>query len=188
MILNEKHLYNKLKQNPSKYDSKLLENRNFDINKKYDLFISHSFLDKELVEVLYKMFEECGYIVYIDWKEEKMQDRNNVSAITAKILKTRIDNCSSLAYIATKNITNSKWCPWELGYGDGKKGRAAILPILEEENNEYKGQEYLGIYPYIDYNSATNGKYEFWVNDPENKNRYNTLREWIRTGELKEHK
>ena len=165
----------------------MLENRKFIVNKNYDLFISHSFMDKELVEVLYEKFEEAGYEVYIDWKESSLQDRENVSSETAKILRERINNWLGLSYIATENIVNSKWCPWELGYADGKKNRAAILPILNNGSNEYKGLEYLGIYPYIDYNTSINGKYEFWVNDQKDRNKYTVLREWLETGKLNEH-
>lgn len=188
MILTKDFLQNEVNKYSSlnKF-SLLLENRKFDNNKSYDLFISHSFLDKQLVEVLYKKFEEAGYKVYIDWKEKGLQNRENVSSETARILRERMNRCSGLSYIATENIVNSKWCPWELGYADGKKNRATILPILNNRSNEYKGLEYLGIYPYIDYNTSTNGKYEFWVNDPENKNKYTTLREWLETGNLKEH-
>ena len=62
------------------------------------------------------------------------------------------------------------------------------MPILKEQSSQYKGMEYLGMYPYIDYNTANNGKYEFWVNDVNDKNKYSTLREWLSTGELKDHK
>lgn len=186
MILNEAFLKTKIGTGVYKYS--VLENKQFEVNKKYDLFISHSYMDKELVEVLYKIFEESGYEVYIDWKEEKLQNRENVSADTARILKNRINSCSGLSFIATGNVVNSKWCPWELGYADGKKNRAAILPILKEQSSQYKGMEYLGMYPYIDYNTANNGKYEFWVNDVNDKNKYSTLREWLSTGELKDHK
>lgn len=188
MILTKSFLENELKKkNKFNNFSLLLENRKFIVNKNYDLFISHSFMDKELVEVLYEKFEEAGYEVYIDWKESSLQDRENVSSETAKILRERINNCLGLSYIATGNIVNSKWCPWELGYADGKKNRAAILPILNNGSNEYKGLEYLGIYPYIDYNTSTNGKYEFWVNDPKDRNKYTVLREWLETGKLNEH-
>ena len=33
----------------------------------------------------YRKFEEAGYRVYIDWKEESLQDRENVSVKTAEI-------------------------------------------------------------------------------------------------------
>lgn len=45
-----------------------------------------------------------------------------------------MNNCTGLSYIAISNIVNSKWCPWELGYADGKKNKAAILPITKEKN------------------------------------------------------
>lgn len=188
MILTKDFLQNEVNKYSSlnKF-SLLLENRKFDNNKSYDLFISHSFMDKQLVEVLYKKFEESGYKVYIDWKEEKLQDRENVSSETAKILRERMNRCSGLSYIATGNIVNSKWCPWELGYADGKKNKAAILPILNEKSNEYKGMEYLGIYPYIDYVEDKNGKFDFWVNDSQIKNKYTTLRKWLNGEKLIEH-
>lgn len=188
MILNERFLKNEVIKNGNySKTSEFLEKRKFDINKDYDLFISHSFLDKELVETLYRKFEEAGYEVYIDWKEKGLEDRENVSAETARVLKRRMNSCLGLSYIATANIVNSKWCPWELGYADGKKNRAAILPVLKDSGKEYKGLEYLGIYPYIDYEITKGGKYEFWVNDVKDKSKYSTLREWLRTGKLEEH-
>ena len=71
MILTKDFLQNEVNKYSSlnKF-SLLLESRKFDNNKNYDLFISHSFMDKQLVEVLYKKFEEAGYKVYIDWKEK----------------------------------------------------------------------------------------------------------------------
>ncbi len=188
MILTKDFLQNEV----NKYSglnkfSLLLENRKFDNNKCYDLFISHSFMDKQLVEALYRKFEEAGYKVYIDWKEEKLQDRENVSSETARILRERMNRCSGLSYIATGNIVNTKWCPRELGYADGKKNRAAILPILNEESNEYEGMEYLGLYPYIDYVKDQNGKFDFWVNDSQIKNKYITLRKWLNGEKLIEH-
>lgn len=40
---------------------------------------------------------------------------------TAELVRTRIDDSIGLAYVATSNISDSKWFPWELGYADGKK-------------------------------------------------------------------
>ena len=49
--------------------------------------------------------------------------------------------------------------PWELGYFDGFKSAVAILPITQTEQHLYSGQEYLGLYPYIDATSIY-----LWVN------------------------
>lgn len=49
--------------------------------------------------------------------------------------------------------------PWELGYFDGFRSAVAILPIAATDQSSFAGQEYLGLYPYIDGSTAT-----LWVN------------------------
>lgn len=194
MILTENFLRQQRILAHSRFDSRetqiLNENHQiFEKTKKYDLFVSHSYLDKSLILSLVELFNEAGHSVYVDWINDSTLDRNKVDQKTAELLRTRMDECKGLAYIATSNIVNSKWCPWELGYADGSKnGRCAVLPILKTESNTYKGQEYLGLYPYIDYEKPENqDKYIFWVNDPIEKSKYTSLKEWLAGGELKEH-
>lgn len=44
--------------------------------------------------------------------------------------------------------------PWELGYFDGyKPNKIGILPIRQNPEGYYTGQEYLGLYPKIEKNS-----------------------------------
>lgn len=152
--------------------------KRFDAKEDYDLFLSHSYLDKVRVMALMKLFNDAGYSVYVDWIEDQQLDRSDVNEETALTLRERMESSKGLAYLATSNITSSKWCPWELGYFDGKKrGRCCILPVMDYAS--FKGQEYLGIYPYIDYEKVTNSdKYEFWVNSPK-ENKYVRLREWL---------
>ena len=97
-----------------------------------------------------------------------------------------MNSSKGLAYVATTNATNSKWCPWELGYFDGKKNsRCCILPIMESQN--FHGQEYLGLYPYLEYAEYSNkNQYEFWVDNQEN-DEYATLREWLNGKEPYKH-
>lgn len=114
----------------------------FSKKESYDLFISHSFLDKKLILTLIDLFNNAGYSVYVDWINDKTLDRNNVSSKTAKVIKNRISDCKGLSYIATGNIINSKWCPWELGLADGMlNGRSCILPVMEETGT-FIGLEY----------------------------------------------
>lgn len=119
--------------------------------------------------------------MYVDWMVDTQLDRSNITANTATSLRERMDDCQGLAYVATANISNSKWCPWELGYVDGKhNGRCAILPVLENKMSEFNGQEYLGMYPYIDYEKRKkDGKYDFWVNDPNVHQKYISLKQWL---------
>jgi hypothetical protein len=41
--------------------------------------------------------------------------------------------------------------PWELGYFDGlRRGRVGIFPIVESYGAGFRGQEYLGLYPFYE--------------------------------------
>ena len=145
---------------------------------KYDVFLSHSSFDKTLILSLVDLFVDAGYAVYVDWIEDEELDRNNITVKTAQILKNRMNNSRGLAYIVTTNTVNSRWCPWELGYFDGKKNRrCCILPIMEQ--GEYNGQEYLGLYPYLRHDRLEGtSEYDFWVYDQET-NKHITLRSWL---------
>lgn len=43
------------------------------------------------------------------------------SGETAIRIKDRIDKCDKFILLATDKAVESKWCNWELGYGDAKK-------------------------------------------------------------------
>lgn len=149
-------------------------------NNVYDVFISHSFLDKPLVITLVNLFNQAGYSVYVDWIEDSTLDRTHVTETTVELIRERITQSKSLAYIATSNISSSKWCPWELGVADGiHDGRAAILPILSQ-NQSFNGQEYLNVYPYIDYEKKSSGEMDFWVSDQKNPQNYVVLSDWLK--------
>lgn len=68
-------------------------------------------------------------------------------------IKDRIMRCDKFILLATNGAIESKWCNWELGYGDAKKfkNHIALFPMKPEGSNdfEYKGSEYMAIYPYI---------------------------------------
>lgn len=186
MILNEEFLRQRQSKVLAHYDNReeriLNENKQLYIkSNKYDLFISHSYLDRDLIINLVELFNELGYCVYVDWINDPELDRSKVNKKTAELLRSRMDVSKGLAYIATNNIPNSKWCPWELGYADGKKGgKCAILPIMKTKSDCFKGQEYLELYPYISYiRYADRDAFDFWVNVPNGRSMYTTLRTWL---------
>ncbi len=186
MFINEEFLRNNISMSHTQFQLRkeeiLNENASIhNVTKAYDIFLSHSYLDKELVYELVNLFNKAKYSVYVDWMVDKQLDRSKVNVETSATLRKRMDNCKSLAYVSTSNISLSKWCPWELGYVDGKKnGRCAILPVLKKQNDSFKGQEYLGLYPYIDYETIKDKTtYDFWVNDPQNRENYVRLRDWL---------
>lgn len=187
MILTSSYLSEQAdKRNINEFSQQRILNENAEylkvkFSKTYDVFLSHSSLDKKLVLTLLKLFNEAGYTVYIDWIDDKQLDRNNVTKSTAQTLKERMNSSRGLSFLTTKNSTISKWCPWELGYFDGLKNeRCCILPVLEYSQSTFTGQEYLGLYPYLTYSTRTdNGKFDFWVYDSSNNGKYVVLSDWL---------
>ena len=117
------------------------------------------------------------YKVYIDWIDDITLDRTNVTPATASTIRSRIMNSTGTSYIATSNSTSSKWCPWELGVADGAKGKVCILPVMDDS---FKGQEYLGLYPYIEYEKVKGkDEYQFWVYDQTDNRKYVILKDWL---------
>lgn len=121
----------------------------------FDIFLSHSFHDAELILGVRTILQRAGKRVYVDWIDDPELDRTKVSKLTASRLRERMNQCSSLIYAATKAATFSKWMPWELGYFDGRKNAesVAIMPLVSYPG-ESLGQEYLGLYPTLERASA----------------------------------
>lgn len=120
----------------------------------FDIFLSHSSKDKQLILGVKQFIEDSGYTVYIDWVDDPQLDRANVNVQTADILRTRMKQSKFLVYVDSNNASASKWMPWELGYFDGyKPNKIGILPIRQNSEGYYTGQEYLELYPKIEKNS-----------------------------------
>ena len=143
----------------------------------FDIFLSHSYDDRDYILNLFSLLKTYNFKVYVDWIVDKTLNRGNVNITTAEIIRSRMKQSKCLIYATSDNSTNSKWMPWELGYFDGYKGKVAILPIVSDNQYEYQGQEYLSLYPYIDKASSTKSKdEELWVNED---NTSVLLKKWI---------
>jgi len=122
----------------------------FSFSETYDIFLSHAYSDARIVKQIRSMLVDLGYSAYVDWIEDKQLDRNDVSEYTATVLRNRMNKCSSLIYLTSVSAGRSVWMPWELGYMDARTSRVAVAPIMEEDDEEFEGREYLGLYPYLD--------------------------------------
>ena len=54
--------------------------------------------------------------------------------------------CNAMVYVVTRNSSNSKWMPWELGFFDGVRGRVLVYPVDEAALAAARAQEYLSLF------------------------------------------
>lgn len=114
------------------------------------IFISHSYIDKPTALEVATMFNNLGYESYIDWQDQSLPYREDVSPDTAEVLRNNIKFSCALIYVASQGSSDSKWMPWELGLADGMKRNTAIMPLVYTEDDKLEdGREYLGLYPEI---------------------------------------
>ncbi len=156
------------------------------LDSQFDVFLSHSYADAKLdhdgLLDLKAYLEELGISVYVDWIVDRYLERDQVDAATAEVLRTRMDHSRCLFFATTENSANSKWMPWELGYKDGQSstgfgvvGRVAVLPLLDTgDSSVYAGQEYLGIYPYVDRVNDT-----LFINAPGEPAKFVRFNRWL---------
>ena len=118
------------------------------------MFLSHKHSDlDELKDIIGFLESKYNVDVYIDSMDKAMP--TTTSGATAARIKSVIQKCDKFILLATDDAVESKWCNWELGFGDAQKFREniAILPIKEkgQYDFQYKGKEYMSIYPQIIY-------------------------------------
>ena len=143
----------------------------------FDVFLSHSIADAEIVLGIKQLLEESGLKVYVDWVEDAQLDRRAVTKETAAVLRQRMRQSKSLIYLSSDNSSSSKWMPWELGYFDGfKTDGVAIMPVLDSSTDTFKGQEYLGLYPIVQRNTYSDGRPDVFVE--ERGVRWSTLKKF----------
>ena len=147
----------------------------------FDIFLSHSFLDKDEVEGLYIELTSKGYSVYVDWIIDPHLDRKNVTKESAKLIQDRLKMSKSLLLAISTNATVSKWMPWELGFVDGNTNKCAIIPVSKNEYNvpnSYTGFEYLSIYPFIKKVPTLSSEEKLFVIEEAKK--YVIFEDWLK--------
>ena len=145
----------------------------------YDMFLSHSIRDSELILGIKAILEDLRYAVYVDWIEDPHLDRDNVTPSTADVLRRRMQRSKSLLYVTTQNSDNSKWMPWECGYFDGLRDKVAIVPVKGYSTDAFAGVEYLGLYPYCVKEKNTAGAEKLWVH--KDAKTYVSFDAWVGT-------
>lgn len=109
------------------------------------IFLSHSHKDRDYALGLKAIIESQGGHLYIDWLDEEMPAV--ISKETAERIRVKIQQCSVFMFLATPNSMTSRWCPWEIGYADGKKGPDSIVIVpTKDSSGQFHGNEYLQLY------------------------------------------
>ena len=147
--------------------------RDFSVLKSYDIFLSHSIQDSEIIFGLKTFLENLDLSVYVDWIDDPGLDRNKVSKKTAEKLRIRMKSCKGLFYATSNSAKASRWMPWELGYFDGYKGKVAIVP-LQEEHEGYKGTEDVDLYQRAEKGSQDDNVIWIWE-----ENKPTILENWL---------
>lgn len=134
-------------QNRSVAENQIKKSASLPMDTDFDIFMSHSYEDAEVIAGVKVIIEHTGLTVYVDWIADAQADRSQVTNETADMLRQRMKHSRFLLYATSKASPSSKWMPWEIGYFDGLRGgNVGILPIVQSTNDAFNGQEYLGLY------------------------------------------
>lgn len=124
-------------------------------NHKLSVFLSHNHGELEHLERVRYLLEKLHTSVYVDWADPEMQHPTDRK--TAEALKDRIKKYDKFIFLASDAAIHSEWCNWEIGYGDAQKydtDKIALFPI-KQDNRKWEGNEYLQLYPSIEYYDGT---------------------------------
>lgn len=170
-----------ISQNKSSNESVQLSAQRSNKHSAFDIFLCHSFLDKEEVEGLYIELTRKGLKVYVDWIVDPHLDRNNVTRESAELVRNRLRSSRALLLATSHNADLSKWVPWELGYVDGHTQRCALVPVSKDNANRksFERREYLKLYPYLEKPNNSFG-FSDTIFAVDNATNYVEFDSWIR--------
>lgn len=150
MIIRESQLA-KLSPNEEFLVESRRRERYFSATSRATVFLSHKHDDIVQLKQVANILQQLNGSVYVDWLDNTMP--RITSGETAIKIKEKIKKYDKFILIATNGAIESKWCNWELGYGDAfkfDKKKIALFPIAKDDGT-WKGNEYLQIYPTIQY-------------------------------------
>jgi hypothetical protein len=114
----------------------------------YDVFLSQAIRDKDVVLGVYAtLVEDLGLKVFCDWMEDPDNDHAITTAREAASLREKLAASTALVFVDSANAVTSTWMSWEMGWFDAAKGRICVLPVIEDHTEDYRGREFLGLYP-----------------------------------------
>lgn len=108
----------------------------------------HSQADHGLAVGMVAMLDASGWNVRVEPIGKSLPATLN--RVAAGSLQEKIARADFLLILLTKNSASSPWCPWVLGYAEGKSNPQHILVIPTDSGHVTHGHEYTGIHARID--------------------------------------
>ncbi len=140
--------------------------------KTYDLFLSHSSLDQDLILKLKTALNASNLNIYVDWiNDQEGLKRELTNVDTAEVIIQRLKSCKALLFIYTEDSLKSFWTPWEIGYFHSLKGKICIY--FSENIDKAKVPAFINIYPIV---IIENGNFVITENELKQN-----LSKWIAT-------
>ena len=148
---------------------KQIYNSQLEQMKSFDIFLSHSSIDKDELLKL-KVILNCSKInVYVDWVNDRNALKRELTNVdTAKVIIERLKVSKSMMYVHTEASLSSKWTPWELGYFHALNKK---ICIYTPDCNVTK-PPYLDIYPKA---NVKDGSFVILLSNGEEQ----SLNEWL---------
>jgi hypothetical protein len=140
------------------------------------IFLSHSHKDKDLAQGMINYLATLGIDLYVDWNDSNMPRITNRE--TANNIKSHISGSDFFLVLATDDAMISRWVPWEIGVADQlkKPDHMAIIPVVVSGDSEFKGNEYLKLYPRMKLEGI--GKIKIYEVGYEYQN--SDLKDWLK--------
>lgn len=143
------------------------------------IFLSYRHEDKDKVVPIVNWLQSKGVSVYIDYLDNELIGKSDVDA--AKILRSRIQQSDKFILLATYNIKESKWVPWELGLGDGFDGYKNVIRLPLTSTGTWSSKDYYDIYGYIYKSDQTIGYEQWYVKYPDSNYSLIKLEDWLKS-------
>ena len=113
--------------------------------KSFDYFISHSFMDNDLVIIIKKHFNKLNYHIYCDWlSDTDFLKRKYAGEYTKIILKKRIEQSKKILFLRTNNVQDemnnyfSEWVQMEIEYAHKLNKEIECIDLKNNSCCEFK--------------------------------------------------
>jgi hypothetical protein len=100
----------------------------------FDVFLCHASEDAEVILGVMAILDVESATAYVYWIVDQQLDQTQVTPATAQMLRKRMCQFNSLIFVSTKGFRLEK---------------ISIFPVVDYSYSDFKGQEYLGLYPAI---------------------------------------